>query len=216
MARRESGSASRGSVRCGARGHDLCLATLVDAKNRETLLSRETDAYGGKTSRVDCRSMKARWSAVRPRRLGCGLGERAAHDHRRGLGAPSSAEHAIAAAKVSRSAFWASVELEEQEDTDDSNLEVLVAVDASVLLEASKSDDGAAVPRWAAVLARHASDSIKEPARMIASLLSPYVGRYNAESMASMASVLLMMHLIRRYFLGRSLLLVKERGAYHL
>ena len=51
---------------------------------------------------------------------------------------------------------------------------------------------------------------------MIASLLSPYVGRYNAESMASMASVFLMMHLIRRYFLGRSLLLVKEHGAYHL
>ena len=31
-----------------ARGHDLCLATLVDAKNRETLLSRETDEmYAG-------------------------------------------------------------------------------------------------------------------------------------------------------------------------
>ena len=51
---------------------------------------------------------------------------------------------------------------------------------------------------------------------MIASLLSPYVGREIAESMASMASVLLMVHLIRRYFLGRSLSLVKEQGAYHL
>ena len=72
------------------------------------------------------------------------------------------------------------------------------------------------MPRWAAVLARNASDLIKEPARSQASPLSPYVGRYNAESMASMASVLLMVHLIRRYFLGRSLLLVKEHGAYHL
>ena len=91
-----------------------------------------------------------------------------------------------------------------------------MAVDASVLLEASKNDDGAAVPRWAAVLARHASDSIKEPARGLASLLEPYVGRPAAESIASMASVLLLVHFIRRYFLGRSLLLVKEHGAYHL
>ena len=152
-----------------ARGHDLCLATLVDAKNRETLLSRETDAYGWRRpskSGLSLDESEIR-SAVRPRRFRCG---RLGADGRpttigEGSGAPSSAEHAIAAAKVSRSAFWASVELEEQEDTDDSNLEVLVAVDASVLLEASKNDDGAAVPRWAAVLARHASDLIKEPAR---------------------------------------------------
>ena len=202
-----------------ARGHDLCLATLVDAKNRETLLSRETDAYGWRRPlRVDCRSMKARLD-LRCGRVDLDVGDlvrRAHHDHRRGLGAPSSAEHAIAAAKVSRSAFWAPVETEEREDTDDSNLEVLVAVDASVLLEASKNDDGAAVPRWAAVLARHASDLMKEPARMIASLLEPYLGRLNAESLASMASVFFVVHLIRRYFLGRSLLLVKENGAYHL
>ena len=133
------------------------------------------------------------------------LVRRAHHDHRRGLGAPSSAEHAIAAAKVSRSAFWAPVATEAQEDTDDSTLEVLVAVDASVLLEASKNDDGAG----RAALGRCARSTCfrfdEGAARGLASLLEPYVGRPAAESMASMASVLLMVHLIRRYFLGRSL-----------
>jgi len=204
-----------------SRGHDLCLATLVDATHKETLVTRETDAYGWRRPlRVDGRAMFVRLD-VRCGRVDLDVADlirRASFDHRRGLGAPSSMAHAVAASRGgARGAFWAAVHTEEDSDDErDSILEILVAVDASSLLHASKNDDGASVPRWAALLARTASDVIKEPARALASLLTPHAGRVVSESIVGVLSVVFALYVVRRFFLGEALVILQENNAYHL